>query len=86
MELLEKILLISSAGHMHSGLIEPVVEMSKHLLITQKDIGLPYVPKVSSAMLTLFIILIQSELEHDQLSTLKLLHLLLKWKYGDGML
>ncbi|KAB2610199.1 protein RST1-like [Pyrus ussuriensis x Pyrus communis] len=83
LELFDKILLISSAGHMHSGLIEPVVEMSKHLLITQKDIGLPYVPKVSSAMLTLFIILVQSELEHDQLSTLKLLHLLLKWKYGD---
>ncbi|KAM1491327.1 hypothetical protein PS1_023795 [Malus domestica] len=83
LELFDKILLISSAGHMHSGLIEPVVEMSKHLVITQKDIGLPYVPKVSSAMLTLFIILVQSELEHDQLSTLKLLHLLLKWKYGD---
>ncbi|XP_068334570.1 protein RST1 [Pyrus communis] len=83
LELLEKILLISSAGHMHSGLIEPVVEMSKNLLIAQKDIGLPYVPKLSSTMLTLFIILIQAELEHEQLSTLKLLHLLLKWKYGD---
>lgn len=37
-------------------------------------------------MLSLFIILVQSELEHEQLSTLKLLHFLLKWKYGNGML
>ncbi|CAB4305648.1 unnamed protein product [Prunus armeniaca] len=83
LELFEKILSISSAAHMHSGLIEPILELSKHLLFAQKDIGLHYVPKLSSAMLTLFIILVQSELEHEQLSTLKLLHLLLKWKYGN---
>lgn len=86
LELFEKILSISSAAHMQSGLIEPILELSKHLLFAQKDIGLHYVPKLSSAMLTLFIILVQSELEHEQLSTLKLLHLLLKWKYGNGML
>lgn len=84
LELFEKILSVCTAGHKHSGSIEPVVELSKNLLLSQKDNGFPYAPKLSAAMLSLFIILVQSELEHEQLSTLKLLHLLLKWKYGNG--
>ncbi|XP_062010189.1 protein RST1 isoform X1 [Rosa rugosa] len=83
LELFEKIISICTTGHKHSGSIEPLVELSKNLLLSQKDNGFPYAPKLSSAMLSLFIILVQSELEHEQLSTLKLLHLLLKWKYGN---
>ncbi|XP_050381377.1 protein RST1 isoform X2 [Argentina anserina] len=83
LELFEKIISICTISHKHSGSVEPLVELSKNLLLSQKDNGFPYVPKLSSAMLSVFIILVQSELEHEQLSTLKLLHLLLKWKYGN---
>nr|XP_011468296.1 PREDICTED: protein RST1 isoform X3 [Fragaria vesca subsp. vesca] len=83
LELFENLISICTTGHRHSSSIEPLVELSKNLLLSQKDNGFPYARKLSSAMLSLFIILVQSELEHEQLSTLKLLHFLLKWKYGN---
>jgi len=55
------------------------------LLTVQKDIGLPWLPGLSSIILSLFIIIVQSELEHEQISILKLLLLILKWKYDSGM-
>lgn len=85
-ELLETILSICLLHHRHSGWIEPIAELSRRMLFAQKDLGLQYVPKISSVMLSLFVILAQLELEHEQLSVLKLLHFLLKWKYGNGTL
>ncbi|KAJ8775089.1 hypothetical protein K2173_020093 [Erythroxylum novogranatense] len=64
----------------HSGGIELIVELVKRLLVVQEDLALQYVPELSSVMLSLFIVLIESELEHDQLSLLKLLTFLIKWK------
>ncbi|XP_057947860.1 protein RST1 isoform X1 [Malania oleifera] len=59
---------------------EAAVELSKRLLVAQKDLGLPYLPKMLSAVQSLFVTVIQSELEHEQLSIIKLLIFLLKWK------
>lgn len=84
-ELLETILSLCLFHHKHFGWIEPIAELARRVLFVQKDLGLQYVTKVSSVMLPLFVIFIQLELEHEQLSVLKLLHFLLKWKYGDGM-
>ncbi|KAL5572771.1 hypothetical protein UlMin_022368 [Ulmus minor] len=82
LELLETALSLCSC-HRHSSWVEPITELSKRLLFVQKDLGFQYVPNLSSAILSLFVILIQLELEHEQLSMLKLLHFLLEWKYGN---
>ncbi|XP_061373555.1 protein RST1 isoform X2 [Gastrolobium bilobum] len=58
-------------------------ELSRRLLCVQKDLGLRWVPGLSSTMVSLFTILVQSELEHEQISILKLLLLILKWKYDN---
>ncbi|XP_062106921.1 protein RST1 isoform X2 [Humulus lupulus] len=82
LELLETILSVCSC-HRYSYWIEPITEVSRRLLSVQKELGFQYVPKLSSATLSLFVILIQSELEHEQLSTLKLTHFLFKWKHDN---
>lgn len=83
-ELLETIFSLSTDIHKHSSGMEPINKLSKHLLLEQKDMGLSYVPELSSLLLSLFLILIQSELEHEQLSTLKLITFLVKWKNDSG--
>ncbi|KAI8533657.1 hypothetical protein RHMOL_Rhmol10G0026200 [Rhododendron molle] len=66
--------------HKHSGGVEPVVEVWKRLVCGQKELGLSYIPELSRVTLSLFITLIQSEFERQQLSILKLLIFLFKWK------
>ncbi|XP_015879308.3 protein RST1 isoform X2 [Ziziphus jujuba] len=83
LDLLEAILSICLLHQRHFGWIEPIAELSGRMLFAQKDLGLQYVHKLSSVVLSLFVILSQLELEHEQLSVLKLLHFLLKWKYGN---
>ncbi|KAF4381599.1 hypothetical protein F8388_021227 [Cannabis sativa] len=68
---------------LYSYWIEPITEVSRRLFSVQKELGFQYMPKLSSATLSLFIILIQSELDHEQLSVLKLLHFLFKWKHEN---
>lgn len=85
-ELLDTVLSLCTCQHCFSGGYEPIVELGRHLLFVQRDHGLRYLPELSSAVLSLFVILIRSELEHEQLSILKLLHFLLNWKYEKGML
>ncbi|XP_012568053.1 protein RST1 isoform X2 [Cicer arietinum] len=65
----------------HSGGHEPIFELSRRLLSVQKDLGLRWEPDLSTTMVSLFTILVQSELEHEQISISKLLLLILKWKY-----
>ncbi|XP_028069666.1 protein RST1 isoform X6 [Camellia sinensis] len=79
-ELLETIFSLSPAHHKHSGGVEPIVEVSKCLVCVQKELGLSYIPELSTVILSLLVTLIQTELEHEQLSILKLLLFLLKWK------
>ena len=64
---------------------EPIVELSKRLLVVQKELGLPYIPELSLPMLSLFFILIRSEFEHEQLPVLRLVLFLLKWKNENGI-
>ncbi|GAV70241.1 DUF3730 domain-containing protein [Cephalotus follicularis] len=80
LELLSAVLSLCTSSLKHSGGSEPIVALLKRLLIVQKDLGLQYMRELSSALLSLFFILIESELEHEQLSTLKFLLFLLKWK------
>lgn len=66
------------------GVHEPIFELSRRLLSVQKDLGLHWVSGLSSTMLSLFTILVQSEVEYEQISLMKLLLLILKWKYDKG--
>jgi hypothetical protein len=70
----------------HSGGHEPIIELSRRLLSVQKDLGLQWEPGLSTTMVSLFTILVQSELEHEQISISKLLLLILKWKCDKGEL
>ncbi|XWS44143.1 hypothetical protein CRYUN_Cryun15aG0019200 [Craigia yunnanensis] len=79
-ELIENVLSLYTCPCKQSGGTEPIVELLKHMLAAQKDLALQYIPELSSVILSLSVLLIQSELEHEQLSILKFLHFLLKWK------
>lgn len=82
-EFLETILSLSTCLQWHPGGHEPVCEPLRRLLSVQKDLGLPWVPGLSSTIVSLFTIIVQSELEHEQISILKLLLLILKWKHDN---
>ncbi|CAI9111482.1 OLC1v1011710C1 [Oldenlandia corymbosa var. corymbosa] len=60
--------------------VEDICEIARHILVVQKELGLNYVPEFSSVMLSLFLPLIQSELEQEQLAVLKLVLFLVEWK------
>nr|KYP54838.1 Uncharacterized protein KIAA1797 family [Cajanus cajan] len=82
-EFLETILSLSTCLQWHAGGHEPICELLRRLLSVQKDLGLPWVLGLSSTIVSLFTIIVQSELEHEQISILKLLLLILKWKYDN---
>ncbi|XP_019185386.1 PREDICTED: protein RST1 isoform X4 [Ipomoea nil] len=67
-----------------AGSIEYILEVSRRLLVVQKELGLSFLPELSSAISFIFIILVHSELEHEQLSALKLLCFILRWKNDSG--
>lgn len=54
-------------------------------MIVQKDLGLSFIPELSTITLSLFMVLMQSELEHEQFLEVKLVLFLLKWKHENGM-
>jgi hypothetical protein len=84
-ELSDAILSLLTRHHRHAGSSEPIVELVKRLFVAQKNLSLQYMPEISSTLLSLFVVLIQSDLEYEQLSLLKLLNFLLKWKSEKGM-
>ncbi|XP_071712037.1 protein RST1 [Rutidosis leptorrhynchoides] len=59
---------------------ERIYDMSRCIIAVQAELGLEYIPELSAVMLSLFVSLIQSELEHIQLLVLQLVMDLLKWK------
>ncbi|XP_019227085.1 PREDICTED: protein RST1 isoform X2 [Nicotiana attenuata] len=67
----------------HTSSVENILEVSRRILIAQKDLGFGYVPELSTITLSLFMILVQSELEHEQFLAVKLILFLLKWKYEN---
>ncbi|KAL0554842.1 hypothetical protein IC582_008770 [Cucumis melo] len=79
-ELLDTVLCLYACLDRHVCGCERILELSRYLLSVQKDLGMQYVPKLSSAFSPLFTILTKSELEHEQLLILKLLVSLLRWK------
>ncbi|KAK6928380.1 Focadhesin/RST, DUF3730 [Dillenia turbinata] len=80
LQLLETILLPCINLHRHSAMSEAVVELVRSVLMVQKELGLPYMPEFASATASLFIALVQSDIEHEQLSILKVLLLIFQWK------
>ncbi|PIN21822.1 hypothetical protein CDL12_05455 [Handroanthus impetiginosus] len=78
--LLEAILLQHRDFSKCSGGLEKILEVARHLLMVQKELGLNYATELSSVLLSLFPILTQSELEHEQCSILRLILFLLRWK------
>ncbi|KAI7734388.1 hypothetical protein M8C21_024541, partial [Ambrosia artemisiifolia] len=79
-ELSEMVFSLCTDIHKFSGGKECIFDMSRRLIVVQAELGLKYIPEASSVMLSLFVSLIQSELEHIQLSILKLVLDLIKWK------
>ena len=84
MQLTESFLSLMAYGSGKFGGSEPLVELVKRLFLVQKDLDLEYVPELRAVVLSLFVAFVHSELEHEQLSILKFLNFLLKWKYGSG--
>ncbi|XP_012483835.1 protein RST1 [Gossypium raimondii] len=79
-ELIENVLSLYTSPCKQSDEVEHIVELLKHMLVAQKDLALHYMPELASVILSLSVLLIESDLEHQQLSILKFLHFLLKWK------
>lgn len=67
----------------HTSSIENILEVSRRILIVQKDLGLSFIPELSTITLSLFMVLMQSELEHEQFLEVKLVLFLLKWKHEN---
>ena len=76
--------MIFSTVHKFSGGEECIFDMSRRLIVVQSELGLKFIPEASSVMLSLFVSLMQSEMEHIQLSILKMVLILIKWKNSDG--
>lgn len=83
MELLDAMLCTNPK---HTSSVENILEVSRRILIVQKDLGFGYTPELSTITLSLFMILVQSELEHEQFLAVKLILFLLKWKNENGMI
>ncbi|KAK4774399.1 hypothetical protein SAY86_009334 [Trapa natans] len=79
-ELLETILALNTVPLEIPGWIAPIIELAGRILVLFKDLGLHYLPILSSTTLSLSFMITQSELEHEQMSMLKLLLDLLSWK------
>lgn len=65
---------------MHFGGVENILGMARRLLVVQR-----YVPELSAVILSLFIPLMQSKVEHEQLAIMKVLLFLLEWKSETGL-
>ncbi|XP_010555953.1 PREDICTED: protein RST1 [Tarenaya hassleriana] len=83
-QLVDTVLSLYTAPHVQAAEQELVIEPLKHLLTFQRDLGLPYVPELSSVVLSLVVMLAKSNAEHEELSILKFLHFLLLWKSQNG--
>ncbi|KAL2528915.1 Protein RST1 [Forsythia ovata] len=78
--LLEAILPLHGDFRHYSSVVENILDVLWRLLTVQKELGLNYITELKSVILSLFLILIQSELEHEQYSIAKLVLYLFRWK------
>ncbi|KAL1203391.1 Protein RST1 [Cardamine amara subsp. amara] len=79
-QLVDAVIFLCASPHAQTNEHESVIESLKHLLAVQKDLGLPFSRDLSLVVLSLVFMLAKSSVEHEQLSILKLLLFLLKWK------
>ncbi|CAN1347171.1 Protein RST1 [Linum perenne] len=84
-ELAETTLSLLDCDQGRHGGSESIFQLLKRLFVVQKDLGLEYIPELSATLLSLSTILAQSELEHEQLSLLKLLIFLFRWKKENSV-
>ncbi|XP_042027869.1 protein RST1 isoform X2 [Salvia splendens] len=80
LELMDSILSLHRDFCKCSGGVEKILDAVRRILAVQKDLGLNYCTGLSSVILSLFSILTQLELEHEQYSVLNLALFLLRWK------
>ncbi|KAL1537101.1 protein RST1 isoform X1 [Salvia divinorum] len=80
LELMDSILSLHRDFCKYSGGVEKILDAVRRILAVQKDLGLNYCTGQSSVILSLFSILTQLELEHEQYSVLNLALFLLRWK------
>lgn len=83
-ELLETVFSLYTDIHKYSGGEECIYDMARRLIVVQAELSLKFIAETSSVMLSLFVSLIQSELEHIQLSIIKLVIDFIKWKSVNG--
>ncbi|CAH9123168.1 unnamed protein product [Cuscuta epithymum] len=83
-ELLDVIFSLHSDLLKPVGSIEYILEVPRRLMVVQKELGLNFFPELSSALSFIFVILVYSELEHEQLSALRLLRFIFSWKNCSG--
>ncbi|XP_010936627.1 protein RST1 isoform X1 [Elaeis guineensis] len=79
-ELLETLLSLCTGQHKLQGRTEIILELSKRLLVSQKELGLHYLSEFMMVTVSISILLTQVEFEHEQLFILKLLNFLVEWK------
>lgn len=84
-QFVDAVLFLCASPHSQTNEQESVIETLKHLLAVQKDLGLPYSRDLSLVVLSLVFMLSKSSVEHEQLSILKFLLFLLKWKNENGI-
>uniref|UniRef100_J3KWR7 DUF3730 domain-containing protein n=2 Tax=Oryza brachyantha TaxID=4533 RepID=J3KWR7_ORYBR len=84
-ELIEMLLSQCSLHHQFMGNASVVLGLSKHLFLTQKDLGLCYLPEISVVLSSLAFILSGLEFEHEQLAGLKLLAFLIEWRHENAL-
>lgn len=80
MELFEMVFSLRTYIQTFSAGEECIFDMSRRLIVVQAELGLEFIPEATFMILYLFVSLIQSELEHIQLSILKMVLDLIKWK------
>ncbi|GAA0184312.1 hypothetical protein LIER_31600 [Lithospermum erythrorhizon] len=79
-ELLEDIFSLHRDLYRYGNLVDNILRIAKHSLVVQKNLGLSFIPEYSTIKMSLFMMLIKSQLEHEQYSIAKFITFLLKWK------
>ncbi|KAJ0962529.1 hypothetical protein J5N97_027651 [Dioscorea zingiberensis] len=80
MEILEAVLSVCTLLNAPPGGTETFIKLMTRFLVAQKELGLHYFREFSLVSLSMSVILTHVEFEHEQLSILKILTFLVKWK------
>ncbi|GER29503.1 ARM repeat superfamily protein [Striga asiatica] len=81
--LLEAVVLQNRNFRSRLGGVDKLLDAAKNILAVQKELGFDCCTELSLVTLFLFQVLTQSDIEHEQYSTLKLVLFILRWKYEN---